>query len=132
MKQINKWKLLTEDITDIFIREYFEIPDDEEADFSWVGDDTGGIFEFADYFFNFSDVLACYKYKITKEQLFGWYDYCLQEPYVNISLARFILSPEEKAKKEELSLEISRKNLNFAQEEFNKIIKNEENTNKTM
>lgn len=122
MKQINKWKLLTEDITDIFIREYFEISEDEEVEFSWVGGDTGGVFEFADYFFSFIDVLACYKHKITKEQLFNWYSYCLEEPYINISLVKFILSPEERAKKEKESLEKSKKNLEMAQEEFNKAL----------
>lgn len=32
MKQINKWKLLTEDITNIFIREYFEILDNKDVE----------------------------------------------------------------------------------------------------
>ena len=122
MKQINKWKLLTEEITDIFIREYFEISN-EDININWVSDDIGGIFEFSDYFFSFTDILECYKHKITKEQLFLWYDYCLQEPYINISLASFILSSEEKAKKEKESLDISKNNLKIAQEEFNKAMK---------
>lgn len=90
MRQINKWKILTEEITDIFIREYFNIPNEEEVEVFWVSDDIGGIFEFADMFLSFSDILDCYKYKITKEQLFTWYDYCLSEPYVNISLAKYL------------------------------------------
>lgn len=128
MKQINKWKLLTEEITDIFIREYFEIPDDEDVSINWIADDIGSIFEFADMFFSFSDVLDCYKHKITKEQLFTWYDYILAEPYINISLSNFILSPEEKAKKEEESLKKSKKNLEMAQEEFNKAMERYETT----
>lgn len=120
MKLINKWKILTEDIADIFIREYFEIPSNEDVDIEWVSNDIGGVFEFADYFFSFADILECYKHNITREQLFKWYEYCLEEPYINISLSKFILSPEEKAKKELEILEISRKNLIFAQEEFNK------------
>lgn len=120
MKQINKWKILTNEITEIFIREYFEISEDEEVSYDWIGGDIGSIFEFADYFFSFADILDCYKHNINKEQLFNWYNYCLQEPYINISLACFILSPEERDKKEKESLEKSKKNLEMAQEEFNK------------
>lgn len=120
MKQINKWKVLTDEITEMWIREYFEIGEDEEVSYDWVCDDIGTVFCFADYWFNFSDVLDCYKHKITKEQLFDWYYYILTEPYINISLAKYILSSEEKDKKEKESLERSIKNLEMAQEEFNK------------
>lgn len=124
MKQINKWKILTEDIVDIFIREYFEISDDEDVEISWVNEDIGGIFEFADYFFSFADVLACYKHNITREQLFSWYEHCLTEPYINISLSKFILSPEKRLKEEQKSLEISKNNVIFTQEELEKQISN--------
>jgi len=120
MKLIKEWQTLTNKITEEWIREYFEFDEGEEVDFCWVANDIGGIFEVSDYYINFSDILACYKHKITKEQFHNWYSYCLEEPYINISIAKFILSPEEKAKKELESLEISRKNVIFAQEEFNK------------
>lgn len=129
MKQINKWKLLTEDITDIFIREYFEISDDEEVEFSWVGGDTGGVFEFADYYFDFNTVLKCYELNITKEQLFGWYDFCLFNHSVNISLAKYILSPQERKEQEKIALEESKARLKFAQKEFNKALEKYENRN---
>ena len=121
--KILEWNRLTNSITENWIAEYFELNEEEAAsgiDYDWVADDIGGIFEFADMFFNFSDVLDCYKHKITKEQLFLWYDYCLSEFYINISLAEFILSPEEKAKQEKESLDRTKKNLEMAQEEFNK------------
>ena len=119
---ISKWGNLTNEITDNWIKEYFELEEDESVDFYWVADDIGTIFEFADYFFNFSNVLDCYKYNISKEKLFLWYEYCLEEQFVNISLAKFILSPEEKAKKEKESLEKSRKNRIFAEEIFRKAL----------
>ena len=119
---ISKWGNLTNEITENWIKEYFELEEDESVDFYWVADDIGTIFEFADYFFNFSNVLDCYKYNISKEKLFLWYEYCLEEQFVNISLAKFILSPEEKAKKEKESLEKSRKNRIFAEEIFRKAL----------
>ena len=119
---ISKWGNLTNEITENWIKDYFELEEDESVDFYWVADDIGTIFEFADYFFNFSNVLDCYKYNISKEKLFLWYEYCLEEQFVNISLAKFILSPEEKAKKEKESLEKSRKNRIFAEEIFRKAL----------
>lgn len=116
---ISKWGNLTNEITENWIKEYFELEEDESVDFYWVADDIGTIFEFADYFFNFSNVLDCYKYNISKESLFLWYDYCLEEQFVNISLAKFILSPEERTKKEKESLEKTKENLTFAHELFN-------------
>jgi hypothetical protein len=120
MRDIDRWEELTNRITSQWVKTYFELGDDEDITIDWVADDVGGIFEFADYFFSFSDILDCYKHKITKEQLFNWYEHNISEPYVNISLAKFILSPEERAKREKESLDISKKNLEMAQEEFNK------------
>ena len=119
---ISKWGNLTNEITENWIKDYFELEEDESVDFYWVADDIGTIFEFADYFFNFSNVLDCYKYNINKEKLFLWYEYCLEEQFINISLANFILSPEERAKKEKESLEKSRKNRIFAEEIFRKAL----------
>ena len=103
--KIKNWEVLTNSITEDWIVKYFELDEEERAysiDYSWVANDVGGIFEFADMFFNFSDVLECYKHKITKEQLFLWYDWCLSNPFVNISLAKYILSPKENRKTQSL------------------------------
>ena len=104
MKDIEKWRVLTNKITENWIREYFELEEDEDIDVSWVAEDVGGIFEFADMWFNFSNILDCYKYNISRESLFLWYDYCLSNEFVNISLANFILSPKEKKEQEEKQL----------------------------
>jgi hypothetical protein len=118
MKEIQTWKRLTNRITEQFIRDYFEIEVEEEIDISWVSDDVGSVFEFAGMYFNFSDVLDCYKYKISKEQLFGWYDFCLENQFVNISLARFILSPQEKKEQEEKQLSQLKERVKLAEKEF--------------
>ena len=123
--RILEWNRLTNSITEDWIAEYFELDEEEAAsgiDYDWVADDVGSIFEFADYWFNFSDVLDCYKHKITREQLFTWYDYCLENQFINISLAQFILSPEEKLKKEQENLDKLKLNCIFAEQEFNKAL----------
>ena len=124
---ISKWGNLTNEITENWIKEYFELEEDESVDFYWVADDIGTIFEFADYFFNFSNVLDCYKYNISKEKLFLWYEYCLEEQFVNISLAKFILSPQERKEAEEKYLEELRERVKSAEKEFKKALEEYEN-----
>lgn len=119
MKDIKDWKNLTNTITENWIREYFDL-EYEEVYVDLVASDIGGIFEFADMFFNFSDVLNCYKYNISKENLFLWYDYCLENQFINISLAKFILSPEEKREQEEKYLKELRQRVVEAEEILNK------------
>ena len=124
---ISKWGNLTNEITENWIKDYFELEEDESVDFYWVADDIGTIFEFADYYFNFSNVLDCYKYNISKEKLFLWYEYCLEEQFVNISLAKFILSPQERKEAEEKYLEELRERVKSAEKEFKKALEEYEN-----
>ena len=102
--KILKWQRLTNEITENWIRDYFEIEEYEEIYFDWVANDTGTIFNFADYWFDFNTVLKFYELDITREQLFAWYNFRLDNHSVNISLARFILSPEERKQAEEKHL----------------------------
>lgn len=129
MKQILDWERITNEITHTWIKDYFEIEEDDEAGFDWVSDDIGGVFQFADYFFNFQNVLDCYKHDISREQLFSWYEFCLEKEVINISLAKFILNPAEKAKKEKEYLEELRQRVAIAKEEFNKAMEEYENKN---
>jgi len=104
---IAKWQNLTNEITEQWIKDYFELTEEDcefGLDYDWVANDIGGVFSFADYFFNFSDVLTCYELDITKEQLFNWYDFCLSNHPVNISLAKYILSPQERKEVQEKHL----------------------------
>lgn len=122
-RDIEKWKSITDKITSNWIKEYFELEEDEYIDGDWVANDIGGIFNFADYYFDFNTVLKCYEMGITKKQLFAWYDFCLQNHSVNISLAKFILSPEERKEAEEKHLEELKERVKFAQEEFEKALR---------
>lgn len=64
------------DITKVFCKKYFgdcyKYNDDD-----WVSIDIGGVISINDYFFNFNDILIAIKYKATKKELFGYYDYSL-------------------------------------------------------
>lgn len=116
MTEIKQWEQLTNNITEQWIREVFEIETDEEIYFDWVS--VGGVFEFADYWFSFDNILEYYKHNINKEQLFTWYDYCLENQKVNISLAKFILSPAEKEEQERKQIEELRERVESAKKEF--------------
>jgi hypothetical protein len=124
MKEIDEWKRLTNNITQTWIKEYFDIEDEEYLDYNWMGlDGVGEVFEFADYYISFNTVLSCYKNDITKEQFFSWYDYCLENTDIHTSLAKFILDPAEKAKKEKEYLEELKQRVIFAEEELNRALK---------
>jgi hypothetical protein len=120
--EIDKWNELTNQITEQWIRDYFNIEEGEDLDYYYIADDIGGVFEFADMFISFQNVLDCYKHKISKEKFHEWYDWCLENYPVNISLAKFLLSPEEKAKKEQKHLSRLKERVIFAEEEFNKAL----------
>ena len=122
--KITTWKNLTSDITENWIREYFDWSEDEEVYFEWVSDEPGGIFNFSDYWFSFDNVLDCYKHNISEEDLMRWYDWCLSNQSVHISLAKFILSPEERKEAEEKHLKELRDRMELAEKEFKKAIKN--------
>ena len=117
---IDKWCNITNIITENWIYEVFEIEDKEEIDYFWVGDEPSGVFSFADYFFDFQNILDYYKHNITKENLFEWYDFCLENQKVNISLAKFIMSPQEKKEAEEKHLEELKERVNSAKKELEK------------
>ena len=86
-QEIVAWEKMTNNITETFLYDYF---DDVNPYYFWVSDDVGGILNYGDYWFNFSDILTCYKLSITEEQLINWYDFCLENHSVNISLAKYL------------------------------------------
>ena len=120
--KITTWKNLTSDITENWIREYFDWSEDEEVYFDWVSDEPGGVFNFSDYWFSFDNVLDCYKHNISKEDLMRWYDWCLSNQSVHISLAKYILSPQERKEAEEKHLKELRDRMELAEKEFKKAI----------
>lgn len=88
-KDIDNWKILTDRITSNWIKDYFRLTLDDDFSVDWVANDIGGIFSFADYWFDFNTVLKCYELSISRENLFLWYDWNLTNKKVNISLAKY-------------------------------------------
>ena len=130
-KKINNWEKLTDEIVEDWLVEVFELEERERLYIivDWVADSPGGVFNFGDYFIGFDTVLEYYKHNITPEQFFNWYNFCLSNQKVNISLARFILSPQEKKEQLKKQLEDSKQRLKEAEETFNKALE-EFNKNK--
>jgi len=123
---ILKWEQKTTEITETFLYDYF---DDVNPSYFWVCEEVGGILNYGDYWFNFSDILTCYKLSITEEQLINWYDFCLENHSVNISLAKFILSPKERKEAEEKHLEELKDRVRSAEETLKQALENYENKN---
>lgn len=120
-QEIRMWEKSTNNITETFLYDYF---DDIDPYYFWVGDDIGGVLNYGDYWFNFSDILTCYKLGITYEQLFNWYYFCLENHSVNISLSKFILSPQERKEQEEKHLAELKERVDLAKKELEKAIEN--------
>ena len=122
-QEITAWEKMTNNITETFLYDYF---DDVNPSYFWVGEEVGGILNYGDYWFNFSDILTCYKLRITEEQLINWYDFCLGNHSVNISLAKFILSPQERKEAEEKHLEELKDRVRSAEETLKQALENYE------
>ena len=116
-EDILSWKSLTNKLTEQFLYDYF---DDVNPDYWWVANDVGGVLNYGDYFFSFDTVLTCYKLDISFEQFISWYNFCLENQSVNISLAKYILSPKERKEAEEKYLVELRSRVELAEKEFKK------------
>ena len=117
--EILEWENLTNKLTSRFLYDYF---DDVDPDYWWVSNDVGGILNYGDYFFSFDTILTCYKLEITFEQLINWYDFSLSNQSVNISLAKYILSPKERREAEEKHLKELKNRVELAEKEFQKAL----------
>lgn len=115
--KIKEWEKLTNEITIKFLYDYF---DDVNPEYYYIADEIGGVFNYADYFLNFSDVITCYKLDISEEQFFNWYDWCMDNYSINISLAKYILSPQERKEQEKKHLAELKGRMELAEKEFNK------------
>ena len=119
LDDIVEWKKLSNKIVEQFLYHYF---DDLDPDYWWVSNDVGGVLNYGDYFFSFDTILTCYKLEITFEQLISWYDFCLSNQSVNISLAKYILSPQERKEAEEKHLAELKNRVELAEKEFKKAV----------
>ena len=115
--EILEWENLTNKLTSRFLYDYF---DDVDPDYWWVSNDVGGVLNYGDYFFSFDTILTCYKLDITFEQLINWSDFSLSNQSVNISLAKYILSPQERKEAEEKHLKELKNRVELAEKEFQK------------
>ena len=125
IEDITSWEILTNSLVEKFLYDYF---DDVNPDYWWVSNDVGGILNYGDYFFSFDTILTCYKLDISFEQFISWYDFCLSNQSVNISLAKYLLSPQERKEAEEKHLKELKNRVELAEKEFQKAI--EEYTSK--
>ena len=117
--EILEWENLTNKLTSRFLYDYF---DDLDPYYWWVSDEEGGILCYGDYFISFDTILTCYKLEITFEQFISWYDFCLENQSVNISLAKYILSPQEREEAEEKYLTELKERVELAEKEFKKAL----------
>ena len=117
LDNIDEWKKLSNRIAEQFLYHYF---DDLDPYYWWVSNDVGGILNYGDYFFSFDTILTCYKLDISFEQLINWYDFSLSNQSVNISLAKYILSPQERREAEEKHLQELKERVELAEKEFKK------------
>ena len=88
MKELKNYYNAVEKLTKIFCKKYFKdcyIYDQED----WVGDDIGGIIEINGYFFDMNYIQIALKYKATEDELFGYYDYSLENE-VKISFQNYL------------------------------------------
>jgi hypothetical protein len=58
-----KWEEATQDITDVFILNYFG----KDADWYWISDEIGSVLFVNDYFFNFERILEAVKFNATSD-----------------------------------------------------------------
>ena len=103
---MKKWEQATNSLVENWIRKYFEVSDKESLDYFWVCDEVGGVFCFADFFFDLQTVLTCYRFDVSKDVLFSWYD-----SQTSLSLADVVRPPRKINKKHLQKLE---KRIRFA------------------
>ena len=115
---ILKWTNLTNEITEQFIREYFEI-EDEHIYFDWIT--LGSVFQFSDYYIDFSDVLECRRLDVKPDVFLRYYDFCL-ETQSHMKLEDFTLSPKKLKEKQQKHLQDLKERCIFAEKEFNKAL----------
>jgi hypothetical protein len=122
--KIKEWEKRTNDIVEDWLVEVFDLEEEEKLYIivDWVSDSVGTVFNFGDYWISFDSVLEYYKHNITPEQFKNWYDWSLENQKVNISLARFILSPQEKEEQEKKQIEELRERVESARIELEKAI----------
>lgn len=125
-KMIDSYESFTNRLTEEFIVKYFELEEEDTEDgivFYWVGGEVGGVFEFADYYINFSDVIFCLKNKVCIDKYFSYYYWNLNNHPNFINLQSFIWGASEIKQdilaKKKLAVERAEEVLKIAIEDYN-------------
>lgn len=75
---IKEWERATDNLAQYFSAKYFG----DGADIHWIANEIGGVLYINDYFFNLSDIVDFIRYEYSKEKMFEYYDYRLNEKAV--------------------------------------------------
>ncbi len=91
MKLLNKYEDICIDIVDEFVEKYFVDNDNKRSDFDldWVANEIGGVVQISDYYFSMNDIVETLRLQPSKEQLFNWYNKCLDD-HIGYSLKYFL------------------------------------------
>lgn len=69
----DRYSVLMDDYAKAFFDKYFRIDKYDLPNYYYTGDTLC----IGDHFFNFNDVRYCMDNNVQEDDLFGWYDYCL-------------------------------------------------------
>ena len=77
-KYLKNYYNSVEELTKHFCKKYFKGVYKYNVK-DWVGCNIGGIIFINDYYFDFKNIVIAIKYKATKKELFGYYDFSYEK-----------------------------------------------------
>ena len=77
-KYLKNYYNSVEELTKHFCKKYFKGVYEYDVN-DWVGCNIGGIIFINDYYFDFKNIVIAIKYKATKKELFGYYDFSYEK-----------------------------------------------------
>ena len=86
-----KYEDACEKLKDAFLADLYENEEDYE-DAYWIGGDIGGVLSWGDWFVDTGNMKDYFKYKLTNEEFFDWYDSANYKDSDRINIKHFKLS----------------------------------------
>jgi hypothetical protein len=83
---LKEWERATENLAQYFIARYFG----DGADTYWVADEVGDVLYINDHFFNLSDIVDFIRYDYSKDKMFKYYDYRLENPKLRVNIKNYL------------------------------------------
>ena len=77
-KKLKNYYKAVEELTKEFCKKYFKGVYEYNVN-DWAGVEIGGIICINDYYFDFKNIVIAIKYKATKKELFGYYDFSYEK-----------------------------------------------------